>query len=57
MEASTGKWMARECSNCHNILWIWPVEATDQVFDGEGWIGCNCGASAFGRLFKGEWVR
>ena len=56
MEVVNGKWVARECGNCHNILWISPVEATDQVFDREGFVSCSCGAPTFGRLLQGEWT-
>ena len=49
-------YMARECGNCHNIMYITPHKATNQVFDGEGWILCNCGAPAIGPMLRGYWT-
>jgi hypothetical protein len=52
----SSKYMARECGNCHNIMYITPFKATNQVFDGEGWVNCECGAPILGPMLRGYWT-
>lgn len=46
----------RFCGNCHNVLWVIPGEAMNQVFEADGLIHCNCGAPVVGEFVETEWA-